>query len=320
MLVESILQFEFMVAIQHFHVTQCRHWFRALSLDSWVVLNNHNLRLLTASSHQAKMRVMLKNSSPLNAEKIMAHCATWTSPLQIDVVQQTGSTNADLMARAATLVSPTLLAAEAQTAGRGRAGRRWISAPGSSLTFSLAWPFLAPSQSLLGLPLAVGVALADALGAMDVAVQLKWPNDVLRNGKKLAGVLIETSHQHEQTWAVIGIGLNLLIPEELEQQIGRPVADVTWLAQMDRSQLLATLINHLVSCLQQFATSGFSVFVSSWNALHAHAGQQVCIVDQNQLIRQGVALGVDNSGCLLLQDQQGIVWPVMAGDVSLRLN
>lgn len=266
------------------------------------------------------MRTMLKSSSPLRAKKIIAHCASLTSPLQVEVVQQTGSTNADLMARVATLVSPTLLVTESQTAGRGRAGRRWISAPGSSLTFSLAWPFFAPSQSLLGLPLAVGVALAEALDAMNVAVQLKWPNDVLRSGNKLAGVLIETAHQRQQTWAVIGVGLNLRMPEELEQQIGRPVAEVTWLAQMERNQLLATLINHLVSCLQQFALSGFSVFVSSWNALHAHAGQQVCLVDQNRLIREGVALGVDNSGCLLLRDQQGIVWPIMAGDISLRLS
>lgn len=272
------------------------------------------------------MRTMIKPPSLLSAEKISAHCKTLASPLMIEVVAQTASTNADLMARVATLVSPTLLVAETQTAGRGRAGRSWLSAPGSSLTFSLAWPFPLSSQALPGLPLAVGVALAEALGAMGVAVQLKWPNDVLKDGKKLAGVLIETaietaietSDQPKQTWAVIGTGLNLLMPDELEQQIGRPAADATWLAQMDRNQLLATLINHLVSCLQQFSTSGFPVFVSSWNALHAYAGQQVCIYDQNQLIRQGTALGVDNSGCLLLQDQYGIVWPVMAGDVSLR--
>jgi BirA family biotin operon repressor/biotin-[acetyl-CoA-carboxylase] ligase len=261
---------------------------------------------------------MLKNTSILNAEKIIAHCATLTKQLQIEVVAQTGSTNADLMARAATLTKPTLLVAEAQTAGRGRAGRGWLSAPGSSLTFSLAWPFSISSQHLLGLPLAVGVALAEALSSMDVAVQLKWPNDVLRTGNKLAGVLIETSNQQKTTWAVIGVGLNLLMPDELEQQIGRPVANATWLAQMDRNILLATIINHLVSCLQQFSTSGFSVFAPTWNALHAHAGQQVCIVDHDQIIRQGKALGVDNSGCLLLQDQNNVIWPIMAGDVSLR--
>lgn len=266
------------------------------------------------------MRTMSKKPSLLNAKKIAMHCAPSVPALAIEVVAQTGSTNSDLINLVSTLTKPTLLVAETQITGRGRAGRRWLSAPGSSLTFSLAWPFSASTQGLLGLPLVVGVALAEALDSLDVSVQLKWPNDVLRNGKKLAGVLIETAHQNKQTWAVIGIGLNLLMPEELEQQIERPVADATWLAQMDRNALLATLINHLASCLQQFALAGFSTFMPTWNALHAYANQHVCILDQNQIIRQGVALGVDNSGCLLLQDQHGVVWPVMAGDVSLRLH
>lgn len=263
---------------------------------------------------------MSKKLSLLNAKKITAHCMPSVQPLAIEVVAQTGSTNTDLINRAATLINPTLLVAETQTTGRGRAGRSWLSAPGSSLTFSLAWPFSTSPQDLLGLPLVVGVALAEALDALDVKVQLKWPNDVLRNGKKLAGVLIETVNQHKQTWAIIGIGINLLMPEELEQQINHPVAEATWLAQMDRNALLATLINHLVSCLRQFSLSGFSTFVPTWNALHAYTNQQVCILEQNQIIRQGVALGVDNSGCLLLQDQHGIVRTIIAGDVSLRPN
>ncbi|WP_105534223.1 biotin--[acetyl-CoA-carboxylase] ligase [Solimicrobium silvestre] len=261
---------------------------------------------------------MTTHTPSLVVEKIAAHCSALAQSVAIEVVAQTGSTNADLLARLPTFSSPLVLVAETQTAGRGRAGRSWLSAPGSSLTFSLAWPFSQSPQALLGLPLAVGVALADALGSLDVTVRLKWPNDILKDGKKLAGVLIETANHSNQTWAVIGVGLNLLMPEELEQQIGRPVADATWLAQMDRNQLLAILINHLVVCLQQFSNSGFSAFVPSWNAFHAYAGQHVSILDQGQITQQGVALGVDASGCLLLQDQRGVVCSIMAGDVSLR--
>lgn len=267
------------------------------------------------------MPAMTIQTGFLDAKKIAAHCATSLQPLSVEVVKETGSTNSDLMARLPTISAPVVLVAENQTAGRGRAGRSWLGAPGSTLTFSLAWPFSQSPQVLLGLPLAVGVALAEALGSMDVPVQLKWPNDVLKDGKKLAGVLIETSHQvnHEsKTWAVIGIGLNLRVPEELEERIGRSVAEATWLAQMDKNLLLATLLNHLVSCLQQFATAGFSTFVPSWNALHAYAGQPVSLLEQGQVTRQGVAMGVDNYGCLLLQDPNGIVWPITAGDVSLR--
>ena len=210
-----------------------------------------------------------------------------------------------------------LLVAEHQTAGRGRAGRSWFSAPGSSLTFSLAWPFAQSPHGLLGLPLAVGVAIAQALAGLDVPVRLKWPNDVLRDGKKLAGVLIETASAGETTWAVIGIGLNLSMPDALEAQIGRPVADAPWLAQMDRSHLLATLLSQLVVSLTQFSESGFAAFVTQWNRLHAHAGHYVDIIDQGNVVQHGVALGVNGVGCLLLQDEHGL-HTVVAGDVSLR--
>ena len=267
---------------------------------------------------------MILNAFSLEVEKITAYSSPVAQTIAVQVVSETGSTNADLLARLEHLHRPTLLVAEKQTAGRGRAGRSWLSAPGASLTFSLAWCFPSTPQSLLGLPLAVGVALAQALAELEVAVQLKWPNDVLKDGKKLAGVLIETAQAQTSTawephtWAVIGIGVNLLLPEELERQIGRPVADSAWLAQMDRNRILATLLHHLVQCLEQFSEQGFAVFVARWNALHAYAGQQVHIVDQGVITRQGKALGVDQSGCLVLQDQLGLISAVMAGDVSLR--
>ena len=273
---------------------------------------------------QATIRPMTKPAFSLEVEKITAHCSPLARTIAVEVVAETGSTNADLLARLDHLQQPTLLIAETQTAGRGRAGRSWLSAPGASLTFSLAWRFPCAPQALLGLPLAIGVALAEALAKLDVLVQLKWPNDVLKEGKKLAGVLIETaqlanSASHvQQTWAVVGIGLNLLLPEELERQIDRPVADAAWLAQMERNQLLARLLDHLAQCLQQFSAHGFAPFVDRWNAFHAYAGQQVHILDGGAVTQQGRALGVDKSGCLLLQDQQGLIHTVMAGDVSLR--
>lgn len=243
----------------------------------------------------------------------------------VEIVAETGSTNADLLERLEQLSSPLLLAAEVQTAGRGRAGRSWHSAAGATLTFSLAWRFQRPLQSLLGLPLAVGVALAEALAALDVPVALKWPNDVLKDAKKLAGILLETvamptSRQGGQrgTWAVIGIGLNLTVPDRLEAQIGHLVADAPWLARMDRSQLLAALLNALAEALTQFEEGGFKVFMSRWNSLHAHAGQMVRILDHGQLLQEGCAVGVDESGCLLLDTAAGRI-AVVAGDVSLRI-
>ena len=258
----------------------------------------------------------------LSQSRIAALRDASAQQVAVEVVAETGSTNADLLARLDDLSSPLLLAAETQSAGRGRAGRNWHSAPGATLTFSLAWRFERPLQSLLGLPLAVGVALAEALAALDVHVELKWPNDVLKDGKKLAGILIESAPVRDAAqpavWAVIGIGLNLAVPDQLETTIGHAVADAPWLARMDRSQLLAALLNALAEVLTQFEAGGFKAFMPRWNRLHAYDGQMVRILDHGQLLHEGRAAGADANGCLLLDTAAGRI-AIVAGDVSLRL-
>lgn len=237
----------------------------------------------------------------------------------VEVVAQTGSTNADLLVRAGTLAAPLLLIAEHQSAGRGRAGRSWLSSPEGSLTFSLAWRFDGGPQALLGLPLAVGVALADTLGTLGQQVQLKWPNDVLKDGDKLAGILIETqSAPGGGTWTVIGIGLNLLMPDEMEAQLGRSAAGMPWLARMDRDALMAALLDGLADCLREFAMRGLAAFSARWNLRHAWQGETVVLLDGGVVRHEGRAAGVDDSGRLLLDTDEGRI-TVMAGDVSLRV-
>lgn len=255
----------------------------------------------------------------LNQQDIATHCAASAAHIAIEVVAETGSTNADLLARAATLSGPVLRIAGQQTAGRGRAGRPWLSQPGATLMFSLAWHFAGPLQRLAGLPLAVGVALGESLEALGVPVRLKWPNDLLKDGDKLAGILVETQAAPDGgVWAVIGIGLNLLMPDELERQIGRSVSAVPWLAQMERNELMAALLNRLATALAEFSDAGFGAFGERWNRLHAHQGMLVNIVDRGQVLQQGTAQGVDRDGRLLLQTASGLV-AIMSGDVSLRV-
>lgn len=239
--------------------------------------------------------------------------------IAVEVVPQTGSTNADLLARAAQLTGPVLLVAEHQTAGRGRAGRSWLSSSEHSLTFSLAWKFEGGLQQLSGLPLAVGVALGDALEQLGVQIQLKWPNDVLKDGDKLAGILIETqSAPGGGTWAVIGIGLNLIMPDEVEAQLGRSAAGAPWLARMDRDVLMAALLDALAEALRLFAGQGFAAFSARWNLRHAWQGRTVVILDNGQVLQEGLAAGVDDAGRLLLDTAEGRT-SVLAGDVSLRV-
>lgn len=237
----------------------------------------------------------------------------------VEVVEETGSTNADLLARAPALAAPLLLVARNQTAGRGRAGRSWLSSSEGSLTFSLAWRFDGGVQRLTGLPLAVGVALAETLDRLGVKVDLKWPNDVLRDGDKLAGILIETQAAPEGgVWAVIGIGLNLLMPDELEAQLGRSIASLPWLARMDRNELLAALLDGLAGALREFERAGFGAFAARWNLRHAWQGETVVILDRGSVLHEGAAAGVDDSGRLLLDTAEGRI-TIMAGDVSLRV-
>lgn len=256
----------------------------------------------------------------MNAAAIMALS---NSGVAVEVVEETGSTNADLLARAATLAAPVLLVARNQTAGRGRAGRSWLSSSEGSLTFSLAWRFEGGLARLTGLPLAVGVALAETLERLGVQVGLKWPNDVLRDGDKLAGILIETQAAQNgnasgAVWAVIGIGLNLVMPDELEAQIGRHVASLPWLARMDRDALLAALLDGLTGALREFERAGFGAFAARWNLRHAWQGETVTVLDRGTVLHEGSAAGVDDAGRLLLDTQEGRI-TVLAGDVSLRV-
>jgi len=252
---------------------------------------------------------------PLSAERIAARLHEGARRLDIRSVACTGSTNADLLARVDRLARPMLLVASRQTAGRGRAGRDWQSAPGASLTFSLAWNFSCPLHRLAGLPLAVGVALAETLAGFGLTLQLKWPNDILRDGAKLGGVLIETATPDAAgAWAVIGVGLNIL-PPQLDG--GIPAAAMPELAALEPELLLAELASGLAAALTQFEQDGFAAFRARWNALHAYAGQPVVLLDHGRVLQQGVAEGVDDSGCLLLRSAAGLQ-PVMAGDVSLR--
>jgi BirA family biotin operon repressor/biotin-[acetyl-CoA-carboxylase] ligase len=255
----------------------------------------------------------------MKAEAIAALSAAARAGLRVEVVAETGSTNADLLARAATLAGPLLLVAEHQTAGRGRAGRSWLSSPEGSLTFSLAWKFDGGPQALAGLPLAVGVALAETLAGLGQQVQLKWPNDLLKDGDKLAGILIETqSAPGGGVWAVIGIGLNLLMPDEMEARIGRHAAAVPWLARMERDALVAALLDGLAAALDEFAARGFAAFSARWNLRHAWQGETVVLLDAGRVVHEGLAAGVDDAGRLLLDTAQGRI-PVLAGDVSLRV-
>ena len=226
------------------------------------------------------------------------------------------SSNTQLTTRAAQGAPHGLvLAAERQTAGRGRLGRRWQMRLGAGLTFSLLWRFDRGLSGLAGLSLVVGIAIVRALREFGVPVALKWPNDVLLDGRKLAGILIELSGDALGPAAVvIGIGLNVAAPGEVDQPVAN-LADAG--CKVGRNALLAALLNQLAGVLAQFDRDGFAAFRDEWHQLAAFIGQPVRLSFSHGEPADGIAVGVDDSGALLVDGAAGRrVFHV--GEVSLR--
>ncbi|WP_345534073.1 biotin--[acetyl-CoA-carboxylase] ligase [Viridibacterium curvum] len=238
----------------------------------------------------------------------------------VDHVAVCDSTNTRLLERAQRgSGSGTVLVADAQTAGRGRRGRTWVSAPGSSLSFSLLWRFPA-AQRLEGLSLAVGLAIVRGLGKLGATgLALKWPNDIWLNGRKLGGVLVEVAQGARGEWAtVIGIGLNLRAQPEWVEQIAQPFAALDELSQQapDREAVLAAILEALLEVLTQFSSHGFVAFVDGWMSYHALLGADVS-VEQHGLKRYGRCGAVDALGRLTVDTPEGEMH-VFGGEVSLR--
>ncbi len=231
------------------------------------------------------------------------------------------STNTHLLALAQAGASHrTVVVTEWQTGGRGRRGRTWLAPPGAGVQFSLLWRFGRSMAELSGLSLAVGVLLVQALRSMGLShAMVKWPNDILLDEAKLAGVLIEIGGEMlGPTAAVIGVGLNVRNPPGLSESIGQPVADLGSLhGGASRTATLLALLESLDDGLARFDAQGFSAFRESWHACHAHQGQRVVLTDGQGGRTEGVALGVDEQGALLLEARQG-VRRFHAGEVSLR--
>ncbi|MFA7279519.1 MAG: biotin--[acetyl-CoA-carboxylase] ligase [Sterolibacterium sp.] len=240
----------------------------------------------------------------------------------VRILAECDSSNARLMALAeAGAPAGSVIVAEHQLAGRGRRGNNWFSSADASLTFSLLWRF-PPQVQLTGLSLAVGVALAYALERLGIAgIALKWPNDVLLRGGKLAGVLIELVPGIRPSAAVIGVGINLHLPQELPPEIKQNAAALAdaGITLPAPDILLARLLAELHGVLQSFATEGFPALREAWQERHAYTGQVVRLLADHAAPLEGRCLGVDGDGALLLETSSGTQpQRIISGEVSLR--
>lgn len=208
--------------------------------------------------------------------------------------------------------------AEYQRQGRGRRGRQWLSPLGCNLYSSFSWQFEEGATVLEGLSLAVGVAVARVIKGLGVnSVSLKWPNDILLDGKKLGGILLEmTGDPAGRCQVVVGIGINVDMPEE--QEIDQPwIALGALVSGVSRVQLAADLTDQIVLLLSSYAKEGFSGYIDEWQALDAFVGRRVRIISGSQETI-GVASGVADNGALLLE-VDGARQEFYGGELSLRL-
>jgi BirA family biotin operon repressor/biotin-[acetyl-CoA-carboxylase] ligase len=230
----------------------------------------------------------------------------------VEVLPQIDSTSSELMRRVrAGQCEPTLLVAEQQTAGRGRMGRDWHSQVGDSLTFSLSVP-LAPAD-WSGLSLAVGVSVAESLHP---DIQLKWPNDLWLQGRKLAGVLIETAGAGTQRSVVVGVGINIAPHMSSDQAEGLstpPACLQELLPGIDAGQTLLRVAPPLLQALAAFQLAGLAPFLPGFTRRDLLCDRAVTL--SNGTV--GMARGVDAQGGLLVQTPAGLQ-TVTSSEVSVR--
>jgi BirA family biotin operon repressor/biotin-[acetyl-CoA-carboxylase] ligase len=228
----------------------------------------------------------------------------------------TGSTNDDaLLAARSGAPHGSLFVSDEQTAGRGRRGNNWLAAPGESLLFSvLLRPRLELAQTS-ALTLAIGLALRDAVAPLLTSTaQLKWPNDLYVNDKKLAGVLVESQLQGERLQAlVVGVGLNVATRDFPAELAARATSlALLGASDLEREPLLHALLNAIALRLDAYQDTGVAGILDELNAADALCDRRVRVDTQ-----VGVGCGLDAQGRLLLRDDAGVVHAIIAGTVEL---
>ena len=243
--------------------------------------------------------------------------------IPVRLLAETGSTNAVAIDLAKDS-SPayTVVAAESQSEGRGRLGRNWQSPAGTGLYFSIIMrPDLAP-EDLPKITLMAGLAVCLAVEKVtNLALLLKWPNDLLLGGRKLGGILAETVQSHGQRTAVVlGIGLNVnspmtAFPAELQDKVTSLLIHTG--REYRRSELLTSIVTEVKELVSRFERDGFTDILNEWRQRDATLGRELAWVTQSGEVVRGISLGPDDNGQLLIRDRQDNIHEVLSGDINL---
>lgn len=259
----------------------------------------------------------------IDPERLLAALGGAQARFAITAIDACASTSTLLLERSAQgAPSGSVIVCDHQTAGRGSRGRQWSAAPDASLTFSLLWDFDRGLADMAGLSLGVGLAVVRALDSCGATgATLKWPNDILYRDAKLGGILVELSGDDVATRAIIGIGLNLKLPEldPVATPMMMPVAALAGMVTPlpDRHHLLGALLVELAAVFDAFSAAGFTAVRDAWQACHAWQDRKVRVLRDGITVLEGRCCGADSDGALLVNGD-GRVERCLSGDVSLR--
>ena len=240
----------------------------------------------------------------------------------VDIPFDTPSTN-DVLKKKISLGAklPALVVTEHQTKGKGRRGRAWESGVAKNITMSFAWQFEQGVSVVEGLSLAVGVVIAQALRDMGVTnTGLKWPNDIHIDGKKICGILLELMADQDVCRVIIGIGLNVESTPEQQAKVDQPWTDLTSCLSCtpDRNEIIANITKGLVEVCEAFALGeGVKQYHPQWRAFDVLFDQPINVFSGASQ-RKGIARGIDQSGALLFETEQGDIELLHGGEISVR--
>jgi BirA family biotin operon repressor/biotin-[acetyl-CoA-carboxylase] ligase len=270
---------------------------------------------------------MLANGDSLSGESIGKTLGISRMAISkaIKGLTQQGLNIASVPGKGYQLESPVQLVclAESQSRGRGRRERGWHASPYRNVVLSIGWRFDDGMSGLSGLGIAAGIAIARTLhdAGFDRNIGLKWPNDIVWNDNKLGGLLIDVRGEHDgPCLAVLGLGLNLALSEEDQQNIDQACVSLEQISNdsIDRNSLVTDLIRSLSELFEDYSLSGFESYQHIWPDYDRLHGRDVKVI-RGETSFSGVAMGIDEFGALLLDEGKGPYTRFLSGDVSLRL-
>lgn len=301
---------------KEFNITRSGIWKSVRQLETLGI----EVHAVSGKGYRIPNRIELLNQSLIESS---IASATASSLDELLVLLSTSSTNDYLLDLLKERPGKRIVClAEHQSRGRGRHGRSWISGFASSAYMSLLWHFDRDPGDMMGLSLAIGVGLVNALTRYGISsgIQLKWPNDVLWNGRKLAGILIEMlAEPYGVCSVVIGIGLNMQIPAVIGDQITQPWVDIAGITgdSPQRNRLIALMMDEIIASVKRFSEYGLADFITDWKQYDAMIGKLVSLTTVRDKI-QGVLQDISRQGELVIRTADNNVQRFVHGEVSLR--